>query len=197
MERCCGSGMAIAHSRKPLNDLVTRGRTAPMRSCPRARSRCGSPTFAPRAWTTASSRSSPPPSTCATGSPHYLGLIQDAATEAVGLPVKSTRDGSATPESVVAATRTRRDPTEHKPLRGARRRVRRAPGLPFPNYTFETFVPGRSNRFAHAAAMAVAESAPVQGVQPAVHLRRRGPRQDPPARRDRPPHASAESRGCA
>jgi chromosomal replication initiator protein len=41
-----------------------------------------------------------------------------------------------------------------------------APGLPFPNYTFDAFVPGPSNRFAHAAAMAVAEAAPSTAYNP-------------------------------
>ena len=53
-----------------------------------------------------------------------------------------------------------------------------------PKYTFETFVIGSSNRFPHAAAVAVAE-APGQGVQPAAGLRRLRPGQDPPAARDR------------
>ena len=53
-----------------------------------------------------------------------------------------------------------------------------------PKYTFETFVIGSSNRFAHAAAVAVAE-APGQGLQPAVHLRRLRAGQDPPAARHR------------
>ncbi|MFM7718603.1 MAG: chromosomal replication initiator protein DnaA [Actinomycetota bacterium] len=38
--------------------------------------------------------------------------------------------------------------------------------LPFPQYTFETFVPGPSNRFAHAAAMAVAEASPAKAYNP-------------------------------
>jgi chromosomal replication initiator protein len=41
-----------------------------------------------------------------------------------------------------------------------------APGLPFPNYTFEAFVPGPSNRFAHAAAMAVGEAPPSKAYNP-------------------------------
>ncbi len=40
------------------------------------------------------------------------------------------------------------------------------PGLPFPNYTFDAFVPGPSNRFAHAAAMAVAEAPPSKAYNP-------------------------------
>ena len=38
--------------------------------------------------------------------------------------------------------------------------------LPFPQYTFDTFVPGPSNRFAHAAAMAVAEAKPSKAYNP-------------------------------
>lgn len=53
-----------------------------------------------------------------------------------------------------------------------------------PKYLFDTFVIGSSNRFAHAAAVAVAE-APAEGVQPALHLRGVGARQDAPAARDR------------
>ena len=40
-------------------------------------------------------------------------------------------------------------------------------GLPFPDrYTFETFVPGTSNKFAHAAALAVAEAPPSKAYNP-------------------------------
>ena len=54
----------------------------------------------------------------------------------------------------------------HRCRRAPADRVVGAPGLPFPNYTFDAFVPGPSNRFAHAAAMAVAEAPPSKAYNP-------------------------------
>jgi chromosomal replication initiator protein len=95
---------------------------------------------------------------------HYLDLIQSAATEAAGLPVR-IQLGAASPETgalqrdadIVVPERPAAEPPA--PKMGA-------PGLPFPNYTFEAFVPGPSNRFAHAAAMAVAEAPPSKAYNP-------------------------------
>jgi chromosomal replication initiator protein len=99
---------------------------------------------------------------------HYAGLIQDAAAEAVGLPVKLELD-SAPPETL-AGQRDVTDPPESRPAADPRSEPERtsfgAPGLPFPNYTFETFVAGPSNRFAHAAAMAVADTPPSKAYNP-------------------------------
>ena len=99
---------------------------------------------------------------------HYIGLIQDAATEAVGLPVKLELD-SAPPEALAVQLEAV-DAPDTRPQAGPRREPERtsfgAPGLPFPNYTFETFVAGPSNRFAHAAAMAVADTPPSKAYNP-------------------------------
>jgi chromosomal replication initiator protein len=91
---------------------------------------------------------------------HYVGLIEDAAADAVGLPV-TVRLGAtppAEPSPQPARDPSSPDPRDLPPLG--------APGLPFPNYTFETFVPGPSNRFAHAAAMAVADTPPSKAYNP-------------------------------
>jgi chromosomal replication initiator protein len=94
---------------------------------------------------------------------HYLDLIQAAATEAVGLPVR-VHLGAAAVEHPVA----QRDVDVAPPERpsASRPATLGAPGLPFPNYTFEAFVAGPSNRFAHAAAMAVAETPPSKAYNP-------------------------------
>ena len=53
-----------------------------------------------------------------------------------------------------------------------------------PKYTFDNFVIGQSNRFAHAAAVAVAE-APAKAYNPLFIYGDSGPRQDPPPARHR------------
>ncbi len=97
---------------------------------------------------------------------HYVELIQSAASESFGLPV-TLHLVAAPPGETPAAQHEAAEP----PAAIAREPVARppgmgAPGLPFPNYTFETFVAGPSNRFAHAAAMAVAESPPSKAYNP-------------------------------
>jgi chromosomal replication initiator protein len=97
---------------------------------------------------------------------HYVELIQSAATESADGPVQ-VHLGSAPPPETPAV---QRDPAHDAPPQRAE--IARpdsrmgAPGLPFPNYTFDTFVPGPSNRFAHAAAMAVGESPPSKAYNP-------------------------------
>ena len=76
--------------------------------------------------------------------------------------------------STVTARRRVPTPQRHEPS-DPRRTQRRSldalsasalPGLPFPDYTFEAFVAGPCNRFAHAAAMAVAEAPPSKAYNP-------------------------------
>src|SRR4029450_3513881 len=94
--------------------------------------------------------------------PPYGGSPQHGAAEALGPPVTIELD-SAPPEDV-APQREPPDPPEHKPM--AERAALSPPGPPFPNYPFETFVAGPSNRFAHAAAMAVADTPPSKAYNP-------------------------------
>jgi chromosomal replication initiator protein len=101
---------------------------------------------------------------------NHLSLIEDAAAETLGRPVKIefvVDEGMRhplgdTPEPVVAPTIA----VQTSPAAASQTVVLGAPGLPFPNYTFDAFVPGPSNRFAHAAAMAVAEAPPSTAYNP-------------------------------
>jgi chromosomal replication initiator protein len=89
---------------------------------------------------------------------HFLGFVKAAARDALGRDIRVTltvrEPGSAAVEaSVDAAARVTVDPA-------APETVPRSP-----KYTFDLFVIGSSNRFAHAAALAVAE-APAQAYNP-------------------------------
>jgi chromosomal replication initiator protein len=114
---------------------------------------------------------------------NYLDLIRQGAEECTGKAVRVQlatdaslpRDlppGPPRPEAVEDAARAA-SPAPHAPnaaptaAEGGRDDAPfGAPGLPFPGYTFDAFVPGPSNRFAHAAAMAVADAPPSKAYNP-------------------------------
>jgi len=109
---------------------------------------------------------------------HHLAMIEDAAATSTGRPVKielevdeALRHADATDAPVFATSEPRTEPAlpapdPVAPAPSSARPQLGAPGLPFPNYTFDAFVPGPSNRFAHAAAMAVAEALPSTAYNP-------------------------------
>ncbi|TMK95212.1 MAG: hypothetical protein E6G37_00660 [Actinobacteria bacterium] len=86
---------------------------------------------------------------------NHLGLIEDAVASSYGGPVKiafEVEEGIRHPleeapraSATTTSTAPSEAPTPPRPSASLG-----APGLPFPNYTFEAFVPGPSNRFAHA-----------------------------------------------
>jgi chromosomal replication initiator protein len=85
---------------------------------------------------------------------HFLGLIEAATRDSTG---HERRIQLRVPELLEPET------SAHAPE--PQRPHRHEPGAMNPKYTFDSFVIGSSNRFAHAAALAVAE-APAQAYNP-------------------------------
>jgi chromosomal replication initiator protein len=86
---------------------------------------------------------------------HFLGFVRAAARDALARDIRVTltvRDPDAPVEDVAVEPAVPGDPLDVRPQT-------------LPKYTFDAFVIGSSNRFAHAAALAVAE-APAQAYNP-------------------------------
>ena len=104
---------------------------------------------------------------------NHLSMIEEAAAARARPPVKiefQVDEGMRHPlgdaPEPMPRPEERRGRHRHAVQAARPSPVLGAPGLPFPNYTFDAFVPGASNRFAHAAAMAVAEAPPSTAYNP-------------------------------
>jgi chromosomal replication initiator protein len=94
----------------------------------------------------------------------YLALLKDALFEVRGADLHVDIEVAAAEERPAEASAVSSEPDPAPRVQRTALPARRASGLQ-PRFTFEAFVTGPSNRFAHAAALAVAE-APARAYNP-------------------------------
>ncbi len=101
---------------------------------------------------------------------NHLHMMEEAATQVAGRPLAVHLEVDealrSEPEDGFEPAEEEPPPASYAAIGAPPAVTLGAPGLPFPNYTFDAFVPGPSNRFAHAAAMAVAEAPPSTAYNP-------------------------------
>jgi len=95
---------------------------------------------------------------------NYLSLIEDAVSTVTGQRY-AIRFDVHRGEGLNGATPTRAAATTTEAPKRKESRKKPTPAILNPNYTFETFIIGPSNNFAHAACMAVAQS-PARAYNP-------------------------------
>ena len=129
----------------------------------------------------------------------YFGVLRRAVREVTGNdpeveilisaesdpePAPAAPPAASAAASAESATRTKQDPYTQSDI------------VLNPQYTFDNFVPGPSNNFGYAAALAVADS-PGKSYNPLFLHGSVGPGEDTPAAGRLPPHGRAPARTCA
>lgn len=89
---------------------------------------------------------------------NYLSLIKDAVSSVTGQNLEIVFGVNQHPPPPSPEPKTQQAPKKERPKRSERKSSQAEPAVLNPNYTFDSFIIGSSNNFAHAACLAVAQS---------------------------------------